>query len=296
MEYEQMETFLIVAKTKSFSRAAEILHVAQTTVSVRIQQLERHVGRRLIDRNTRSLELTEAGTALYPYIERVMDLIGEGKCVMELSDRFSGRLIIGGLNSLWDQTFSNYLTSYINHHPDVAIKVVNGHSDEIYSKIKDGTVDIGFVSSPAPNHSFVTVPLYNEGILLVKSPSYHLKMKTINLAKSTNLPMIYMDWGPPFSDWLKTETRGMNFFGLEVDSSTLLIELLKSNTGIGFLLENLAKKYIQNGELEEIRYTGEHQSPLKTIYLAYSKRKKDKVEIKEFASYMKNIYLKESTL
>lgn len=290
MEYEQMETFLIVAKTKSFSRTAEILHVAQTTVSVRIQQLERHVGRRLIDRNTRSLELTEAGTALYPYIERVIDLIGEGKSVMELSNRFSGRLIIGGLNSLWDQTFSNYLSAYIHDHPEVAIKVVNGHSEEIYSKIKDGTIDIGFVSSDAPNHSFEIEPLYHEEILLVKSPSYNLKKKTINLASCTDLPIIYMDWGPPISDWLKTETRGSNFFGLEVDSSTLLIELLKSNTGIGFLMENLAKKYIQNGELEAIPYTGQQPAPLKTIYLAYSKRKKDKIEIKDFATYMKNIY------
>lgn len=290
MEFEQMETFLFVARTKSFSRAAEILHVAQTTVSVRIQQLERQVGRKLIDRNTRSLELTAAGTALYPYIERVMDLIDEGKSVVELSDRFSGRLIIGGLNSLWDQTFSNYLTSFINQNPDIAIKVVNGHTDEIYSKIRDGTIDIGFVSAPAPNHSFETVPLYNEGIMLMKSPSYQLNMKTIKLASITDFPMIHMDWGPPFSDWLKTETGGMNFWGLEVDSSTLLIELLKSNIGIGFLLENLAKKYIQNGELEEISYIGKHRTPLKTIYLAYSKRKKDKVVIKEFVAYMKNIY------
>lgn len=290
MEYEQMETFLLVAKTKSFSRAAERLHVAQTTVSVRIQQLERQIGRRLIDRNTRSLELTEAGKSLYPYIVRVMDLINEGKSVVELSNRYKGRLIIGGLNSLWDQTFSNYLTSFKNQYPDIAIKVVGGHTDEIYSKIKDGTIDIGFVSAAAPNHNFETEPLYNEGIILVKSPSFPLKRKTVNLESSTNLPMIHMDWGPPFSDWLKAETRGMDFWGLEVDSSTLLIELLKSNTGIGFLLENLAKKYIENGVLEEVPYISEHQSPLKTIYLAYSKRKKDKGEIKEFAAYMKSIY------
>lgn len=290
MEYEQMETFLTVAKTKSFSRSAQLLHVAQTTISVRIQQLERNIGKKLFNRNTRNLELTESGKVLYPYVEKVLDLIQEGKRVMELTDRFTGRLIIGGLNSLWDQTFSIILSTYIKNHPEIALKFVNGHSNDIYSKIKDGAIDIGFVSSPPVNHHFETVSLYNESILLVKSTSYNLNMKEIHLSSYNQLPIIHMDWGTPFTEWLEQETGGMKSLGVEVDSSSLLVELLKAGTGIGFLQKSLAKEYIQSGEFEEVHYIMENPPPSKTIYLAYSKQKKDHVNIKHFATYMSKIF------
>ncbi|WP_169864731.1 LysR family transcriptional regulator [Sutcliffiella halmapala] len=289
MEYEQMETFLTVAQTKSFSRSAEILHVAQTTISVRIQQLERSVGKKLFNRNTRSLELTESGHVLLPYVEKAMELIEEGKSVLDLANRFTGRLHIGGLNSLWNQSFSKILSTYIKAHPEVAIKVVNGHTDDIYSKLRDGILDIGFVSAPPTNKSFEVIPLYSEGIILAKSTSFDLKGETIKLSACSHLPFIHMDWGPPFSEWLEQETGGMKFLGVEVDSSNLLVELLKSSVGLGFVLKSLAQAYIEKGELEEVPYTSELPSPLKTIYLAYSKRKQDKVEIELFATFMKKM-------
>lgn len=285
-----METFLTVAATKSFSRAAEILHVAQTTISVRIQQLERTVGKKLFNRTTRNLELTESGIVLYPYVEKAMELIEEGKNVLNLANRFSGRLTIGGVNSLWNQSFTKVLSSYIKSHPEVAIRVINGHSEDIYSKIKDGMIDIGFVSAPPPNQSFEAIPLYSEGIMLVKSPSFDLQLETIDLSFASTLPFIHMDWGSPFSDWLNQEIGGMKFLGVEVDSSTLLVELLKSSTGIGFLLKSLAHEYIEHSELEEVPFTCEQPSPLKTIYLAYSKRNKANSEIAHIATYMRKSF------
>ncbi len=112
---------------------------------------------------------------------------------MELTDRFSGWLIIGGLNSLWDQSFSFILSTYIQNHPEISFKFVNGHSNEIYSKIKEGAIDIGFVSSPPVNQQFATISLYNESILLVKSPSYNLNMNEIQLSSYSHLPIIHMD-------------------------------------------------------------------------------------------------------
>lgn len=284
-----MKTFLTVANTKSFSRSAEILHVAQTTISVRIQQLERSIGKKLFNRNTRNLELTDSGIALYPYIDKAMELIEEGKSVMELANRFTGKLSIGGLNSLWNITFSGYISTFNKSHPNIAIKLISGHTPEIYSKIREGIIDIGFVSTPPVNQFFDIIPLYSEGILLVKSPSFDLNGETIDLSSCSNFPFIHMDWGHPFSDWLELETGGMNFSGVEVDSSTLLIELLKSNTGIGFLLKSLAKEYIQSGELEEVPYECKSPSPLKTIYLTYSKKNQFKLEIEQFASFMKQM-------
>jgi DNA-binding transcriptional LysR family regulator len=139
------------------------------------------------------------------------------------------------------------------------------------------------------NPLFKIIPLYSEGILLVKSPSFDLKGEKVDLLSCSNLPFVHMDWGEPFSDWLEQETGGKNFSGIEVDSSTLLIELLKSNTGISFLLKNLADEHIQRGELEEVPYTCKSPSPLKTIYLTYSKKNQSKLEIEHFIAFMKQM-------
>ncbi len=82
----------------------------------------------------------------------------------------------------------------------------------------------------------------------------------------------------------------MQSLGIEVDSSSLLVELLRAGAGIGFSQKSLAKKYIQSGEFEEVHYIMQNPPPSITIYLAYSKRKKDHVHIKHFVTYMSDIF------
>nr|AAB53706.1 putative transcriptional activator ActI [Pseudomonas fragi] len=73
-----LHTFLITAQCCNFTRAGEQLHITQGAVSRQIAGLEEHLGYALFHRQARGLSLTEQGQALYPRIEQVFDLIGEG--------------------------------------------------------------------------------------------------------------------------------------------------------------------------------------------------------------------------
>lgn len=77
MDFEQLRTFVVLARNKSFSKTADALHLVQSTVSSRIQGLETEIGKPLFMRDRRRVELTEAGYAFLPYAERLLLLSEE---------------------------------------------------------------------------------------------------------------------------------------------------------------------------------------------------------------------------
>lgn len=100
MELRHLRYFQAVAEERHFGRAAERLHMAQPPLSQQIRQLEEELGVRLLDRNTRRVELTEAGAA---YLERVRAILSEvddaGEEARRVADGLQGRLVVGCVGS-----------------------------------------------------------------------------------------------------------------------------------------------------------------------------------------------------
>jgi DNA-binding transcriptional LysR family regulator len=97
MDLWQLHIFCRVVERKSFSRAAEIVHLSQPTVSSHIQDLEAHFGCRLIDRLARQVVPTQAGRLLYSYARRLLALRDETETAMaQHQGRLTGNLVIGG--------------------------------------------------------------------------------------------------------------------------------------------------------------------------------------------------------
>jgi LysR family hydrogen peroxide-inducible transcriptional activator len=96
VELAQLDAFIAAADCGSFSRAADLLNVAQPSLSNRIQSLEREVGQSLFERMGRGVKLTDAGRAFLPYAQRMMRTLGDGLMVLEgTRDGTAGRLSIG---------------------------------------------------------------------------------------------------------------------------------------------------------------------------------------------------------
>ena len=73
MEFRQLEVFAAVAEQKSFSKAAEQLYLTQSTASSHVKNLEKELGKQLIFRTTKHLQLTEEGQRLLPYVKRILE-------------------------------------------------------------------------------------------------------------------------------------------------------------------------------------------------------------------------------
>ncbi|QTM98265.1 LysR family transcriptional regulator [Sediminibacillus dalangtanensis] len=101
MDYEQLKTFLTVADVKSFTKAAELLHITQSTVTSRIQAIENFYGKQLIVRSKRGIKLAPIGAELVPYLQRQMELWDKSKRMVSEHDTALRTITIAATYSLW---------------------------------------------------------------------------------------------------------------------------------------------------------------------------------------------------
>ncbi len=147
MDLGQLETFLVVAREKSFSRAAERLFRTQPAVSLALKRLEEELGETLLDRTTKGGTLTDAGATLLPLAQRMLDL---RKQIIDtfgsLKGLQQGRLNIGANESVSEFLLPGVLLAYQQAHPAIRIQAYRQSSERIPAEVLERKLDVGFVS------------------------------------------------------------------------------------------------------------------------------------------------------
>jgi DNA-binding transcriptional LysR family regulator len=172
---DQLETFVQVARARSFSRAAVLLDLAQPTLSGRIAVLEGELGSRLFVRHGHTLELTEAGRALLPYAERMQALRVEGVHAVQ-------RVVMGGIGRLTlgaNPTCSQYLMprlieTFWRGYPKAYVWVRTALSPLLMEALLDGTITLALCSRAQIHPRAEVLWTYSEPLLLVAGRSHPL--------------------------------------------------------------------------------------------------------------------------
>jgi DNA-binding transcriptional LysR family regulator len=147
MELRQFEYFVAVAEEAGFTRAAARLHVAQPGVSAQIRQLERELGQPLFDRSGRTVRLTEAGEAVLPYARAALAAVeGARRAVDELTGLLRGHVTIGTIDWIRSLDLPGMLAEFHCDHPNVEITVVQHDAVTLADALRDGRVDLAFLS------------------------------------------------------------------------------------------------------------------------------------------------------
>ncbi|MYT73369.1 MULTISPECIES: LysR substrate-binding domain-containing protein [unclassified Streptomyces] len=170
-DLRRLRYFLTVAQERSFTRAAEQLHVAQPALSRQIRQLETELGVRLLDRTTQSVQPTEAGRVL----------MARGSALCEEADRLwqdvrgfaageSGTLSFGYSASTGYETAPTLLAAFAEAHPGITTSTRLLPTPEILAGVADGTLNAGLVRCPPPTPQLVRtlVRLERQGILMAE--------------------------------------------------------------------------------------------------------------------------------
>lgn len=169
-----IETFLIIAKTRNISRAAEQLNLAQSTVSKRLQLLEQDLNVALIERGqgTKSLRLTPAGEKFIHIAQRWATLQAEAMQLQLGGSQMT--LSIGTLNSLSYTLFRPLFRSLAQHEPRLKLNIVTSHSPNLYDLIEQLEVDVGFTGLERKHPSIITESLVTDPLvaLRIASPSH----------------------------------------------------------------------------------------------------------------------------
>lgn len=174
MDIAELETFLVVAEERNFSRAAEKLYRTQPAVSIVIRKLEEWVGQPLFERGARAVKLTDAGELLVEYAERILNLREETRKGMEeLQHLERGRLSLG-VNESWIHVLLPVLAEYRRLHPVVQITVHRTFSRDIPRAVLSYRIDMGVVSYLPEEKNLEAVDIFQDKLTFIVAPNHRL--------------------------------------------------------------------------------------------------------------------------
>lgn len=146
MQIKHLKTFIAVADTLSFTRAAAQVHLAQSSVSEQIQALETDLETTLFERGKRGLALTPAGCALVGPARTVLASIDEARAaVAQANDGMGGRLRIGGLETLCATRIPDLIARFHRLYPAVRVSLVSATSGDLRRRLEQRDLDLAFI-------------------------------------------------------------------------------------------------------------------------------------------------------
>src|SRR6267143_2165764 len=174
MDLAQLQVFLTVARERSFSRAAEKLYRTQPAVSIAIRKLEESVGQPLFQRGARDAQLTDAGTLLCDYAERILNLRDEIQKGMEdLKGAGRGQLSFG-VNESSIHALLPALARFRRLYPGVHIAVHRTFSRDIPREVLNYRLDLGAVSFVPQEEKLAAVEIFRDELAFVVYPEHPL--------------------------------------------------------------------------------------------------------------------------
>lgn len=218
MELRVLNYFLTVAREKTISRAAEILHVSQPTLSKQLKDLEDELGVTLFIRGNRSITLTEEGLYLKKRSEDILLLTNQTKANLQKNEVPSGTLSIGGGETVLFRLIAETVNELLVTYPDITANFFSGNSDEVLEKMDRGLLDFALVIDPVSKqkYEYIQLPYIDTWGILVNE-HHHLAQKKAIVAKDLlTIPLLHSSQSlvnDQFSDWLGKNSDHLNIIG-----------------------------------------------------------------------------------
>ncbi|HXN22497.1 MAG TPA: LysR substrate-binding domain-containing protein [Candidatus Dormibacteraeota bacterium] len=174
MDLGELNVFVTVAREQSFSRAAEKLYRTQPAVSLAIRKLEDSIGQPLFIRGARPVRLTDAGTLLRDYAERLLNLRDEiSKGLTDLAGLERGELALG-VNESSIHALLPALAEFRKLHANVQIRVHRTYSRDIPHEVLNYRLDLGAVSFVPREAQLVATEIFRDELSFVVPPGHRL--------------------------------------------------------------------------------------------------------------------------
>jgi DNA-binding transcriptional LysR family regulator len=245
MELRHLEHFVAVAETRSFTRAAERVHIVQSAVSASIRALELDLQAELFRRTTQRVALTDAGTMLLPQARRILAEVQSAReLVADVTGGLRGTLTIGTMQALSAGPLDvpGLLARFRESHPilEVRLRYAANGSVELAEDLREGRIDIAILSLPAGRHPGIALtPLASEPMVLVCSTHHPLARRTsVRIAELTDEAFIdHPDgWGTRIATDRWFAASGVQRrVAFEVGDTPSVVNLVRHGLGVAFL-------------------------------------------------------------
>ncbi|KAA3447795.1 LysR family transcriptional regulator [Mesorhizobium sp. SARCC-RB16n] len=270
-----LKTFLAVARSRNITRAAETVHLAQSSVSDQIQSLEAELGAALFIRSKSGLDLTPAGLALKPIAEELLRLDGEARAAVLLAaGQIGGTLSIGALETIASARLAPWLPGFQASHPDIAVRMKVADSGTLLRQLEDGEIDVAFcfgrdVSNGGTDQRFARHTIAAEPLALVAAPGQNLA--PCDLAALAAKRFVATEPGCVYRHMFDTAFAeagiGASELAAEVGSIGAIARLVAAGAGLGLVPRLAVIDALERGELIELPWPGRAQvAPLTMIW------------------------------
>jgi DNA-binding transcriptional LysR family regulator len=253
MDFDQLETFLEVARHASFSRAAEKRFRTQPAVSAQIRALEEEVGARLFDRSGGKVSLTAAGKEFQKYVEETLEARKQMMTrLAEMEHVPRGEIVVGANEGTCLYVLPEVFAEFKQQYGGVAVNISRAESTKILESIIDNSVDFGVVSLPVSDNRLTVVPIHRDELVVIAAPGHPLAgMKAVPIAEAAKYPLLLPKAGHTRDalEDLFFERRLKPTISMELDSSELLKRFAAADVGVGFIARSNVLDDVRAGVL-----------------------------------------------
>jgi LysR family nitrogen assimilation transcriptional regulator len=267
MDIRELRSFIHVARSGSFSRAASELYIAQPALSRQIAKLEEEIGVPLLIRHGRGVRLTAAGARLLERAEMITHMVNEtGEQVRASADEEGGHLAVGLPPTIGALIGADLIKDFRARWPRVTLHLREGLSSSLQEWVLDKRVDLAVVYNQPLLDAFDVRPLFSEPMILIGPVSGSGRKRSFHIRDLADIPLILP--GLPHSNRRLVEQAAIQHgirlrVEIEVDSVALTKQLVKAGLGYSILTHVAIKDEVARGDV--VAYAIERPSIRSTV-------------------------------
>lgn len=285
-----LKIFLVVANSKSFLEASNKLFISQPAVSKSISNLESELGVNLFYRVNKGVVLTPQGEILLKYLTEARNLIEScSRIIQSMNDTNSGSLVIGVQSHIVRNYFMSKIKDFRTKYPNISIVVRDLSTEKLLDGLEKREIDFVIDSSPIKTiyNNIEIEPIKTLDMTFIKSTEYDAKIKKISdLENST---VIFPINRSSLRKNLEKRLKELNVTvtpKLEFETEDLIIESVRRNLGIGYVVKDSVEYLVESKQIEYIDF--KEKLPTMEINLVYIGEYLNKIAEKFILEEIKN--------
>ncbi|MET4578511.1 LysR substrate-binding domain-containing protein [Ottowia thiooxydans] len=252
MRLTQLRSFHAVATEGSFTRAAQLLHVSQPTVTTQVQQLEELYKVELFHRTGRRIRPTEIGERLLQLSRQMFDLEHEAVQVLrDAGELRSGRLRVAAVGP---SHVTKMLVAFNQRYPEIQISVGTGNSEDVLSRLLDYRADVGVLAQVLKDKRFVSEPYSEHPIVIFCNTNHRFaRRRSIQTAELEGEKLILREQGSTTRKAIELALKAANVqptVVMEVASREIIREAVLQGLGLAAVSE---VEYVPGSGLHAVR-------------------------------------------
>lgn len=271
MELRQVRYVLAVAEERSFSRAANRLHLAQPSLSQQIAKLEKLLGVALFHRLPQHVELTDAGQRFVQVAQTLVDMAdGLEREMRSYAVGESGKLLVGSLPITGAYVLPYVISDFTQQFPGVELQLMEDTSSHLEQLLVRGKIDVSLLTMPIGDQSIEAIPAIKEEIFLALPPQHPLAgQDEVDLAELADEPFILLKEGQGFRTISLRLCEQAGFrprIVFESSNIQTVQSLVAAGMGISFAPKMIT---LAPGAIKPPVYTHLTTRPSRTLVVAY---------------------------